>query len=148
MTRIYKRRREDVLPTPRSALRTRYVRVLVLCNSHHRQVIAAHDFTHKDHIRFGRLRRQRTDYDPVDGCGLSRDVTTKSVRSVTHCEQRNRSSVSGTSPRPAATSACRSASACVGEVYPNRRGHGSTWSRTRLLLAPNQRADRRHHTAS
>jgi hypothetical protein len=45
------------------------------------------------------------------GCGLSRDVTTKSVRSVTHCEQRNRSSVSGTSPRPAATSACRSASA-------------------------------------
>jgi hypothetical protein len=33
MTRIYKRRREDALPTPRTALRTRYVRVLVFCNS-------------------------------------------------------------------------------------------------------------------
>jgi hypothetical protein len=33
MTRIYKRRREDVLPTPRDALRTRYMRVLVFCNS-------------------------------------------------------------------------------------------------------------------
>jgi hypothetical protein len=33
MTRIYKRRREDALPTPRAALRTRYVRVLVFCNS-------------------------------------------------------------------------------------------------------------------
>ena len=27
MSRIYKRRREDALPTPRDALRTRYVRV-------------------------------------------------------------------------------------------------------------------------
>jgi hypothetical protein len=34
------------------------------------------------------------------GLGLSREVTMKSVRSVPHCEQRNRSSVSGTSPRP------------------------------------------------
>ena len=33
MTRIYKRRREDALPTPRTALRTRYMRVLVFCNS-------------------------------------------------------------------------------------------------------------------
>jgi hypothetical protein len=33
MTRIYKRRREDSLPTPRTALRTRYARVLVFCNS-------------------------------------------------------------------------------------------------------------------
>jgi hypothetical protein len=33
MSRIYKRRREDALPTPRTALRTRYVRVLVFCNS-------------------------------------------------------------------------------------------------------------------
>ena len=33
MTRIYKRRREDALPTPRTALRSRYVRVLVFCNS-------------------------------------------------------------------------------------------------------------------
>ena len=33
MTRIYKRRREDALPTPRTTLRARYVRVLVCCNS-------------------------------------------------------------------------------------------------------------------
>ena len=33
MTRIYKRRREDALPTPRTTLRARYVRVLVLCKS-------------------------------------------------------------------------------------------------------------------
>jgi hypothetical protein len=33
MTHIYKRRREDALPTPRTALRTRYVRVLAFCNS-------------------------------------------------------------------------------------------------------------------
>jgi hypothetical protein len=31
------------------------------------------------------------------GCGLSLDVTTKSVRSLPQLEQRNRSSVSGTS---------------------------------------------------
>jgi transposase-like protein len=29
----YRRPREDALPTPRTALRTRYVRVLVFCNS-------------------------------------------------------------------------------------------------------------------
>ena len=33
MTRIYKRQRRNVLPTPRSAVRARYVRVLVFCNS-------------------------------------------------------------------------------------------------------------------
>jgi hypothetical protein len=33
MTRIYKRRREDALPTPRTALRARFVRVVVFCNS-------------------------------------------------------------------------------------------------------------------
>ena len=62
------------------------------------------------------------------GCGLSRDVTTKSVRSVPHCEQRNRSSVSGTSPRPNSTIAARSASAWwrqelqkIARVRPNQR---------------------------
>ena len=37
MTRIYKRQRRNALPTPRSAVRARYVRVLVFCNScrHH-----------------------------------------------------------------------------------------------------------------
>ena len=34
------------------------------------------------------------------GCGLSRDVTTKSVRSVPQLEQRNLRRVNGTSPRP------------------------------------------------
>jgi hypothetical protein len=43
--------------------------------------------------------------------GLSRDVTTKSVRSLPQFEQRNRSCVSGTSPRPASTRRCSSASA-------------------------------------
>ena len=33
MTRIYKRQRRNALPTPRSAVRARYVRVLVFCNS-------------------------------------------------------------------------------------------------------------------
>jgi hypothetical protein len=33
MIRNYKRRREDAVPTPRTALRTRYVRVVVFCNS-------------------------------------------------------------------------------------------------------------------
>jgi hypothetical protein len=41
------------------------------------------------------------------GFTTSREVTTKSVRSVPHCEQRNRSAVSGTSPRPASMSAWR-----------------------------------------
>ena len=45
------------------------------------------------------------------GCGLSRDVTTKSVRSLPQLEQRNLRRVSGTSPRPASMSFCRSASA-------------------------------------
>ena len=45
------------------------------------------------------------------GCGLSRDVTTKSVRSLPHLEQRNLRRVSGTSPLPWSMRACRSASA-------------------------------------
>ena len=40
MTRIYKRQRGDALPTPRTALHTRYVRVLVFCNSCRHQVDA------------------------------------------------------------------------------------------------------------
>ena len=47
------------------------------------------------------------------GCWFSREVTTKSVRSVPQLEQRNRSSFSGASPRPDSTIAWGSASAVV-----------------------------------
>ena len=57
------------------------------------------------------VRRQCSSDAAHHGCGLSRDVTTKSVRSLPQLEQRNRSWVSGTSPRPVSMSACRSASA-------------------------------------
>ena len=42
------------------------------------------------------------------GCGLSRDVTTKSVQSLPQLEQRNRRWISGTSPRPDFTRRCSS----------------------------------------
>jgi hypothetical protein len=44
---------------------------------------------------------------PHNGCGLSREVTAKSVRSVPHCEQRNRNLVARPSPRLAPMIACR-----------------------------------------
>jgi hypothetical protein len=44
------------------------------------------------------------------GRGSSLDVTTKSVRLLRQFEQRNRRRASGTSPRPASTRPCRSAS--------------------------------------
>jgi hypothetical protein len=43
------------------------------------------------------------------GCGLFCEVTTKSVLPVPHWLHRNRRWISGPSPRPASTSACRSA---------------------------------------
>ena len=57
------------------------------------------------------LIHDRNSHAAHHGCGLSRDVTTKSVRSVPQFEQRNRRWISGTSRCPASMSACRSASA-------------------------------------
>src|SRR4029077_4693655 len=94
----------------------------------------------------GRAQGLQADGLPHHGCGLSRDVITNSVWSVPHCEQRNHSSVSGTSPRPSATRRPRSASAwCRHDLHststrtkPVRTmlravGRPSSWLRLRRL---------------
>ena len=81
------------------------------------------------------LVNDRNSHAAHHGCGLSRDVTTKSVRSVPQLEQRNLRWVSGTSPRPASISFCRSASA-----LRRRRAHKQ---RRRVAPPPLSKADRR-----